>query len=73
MFRPCFGVQVAYLQSNVSGDGLLAWHDAKTAGAAQTLSKELEQIQRTIDEREKSRPWPYRVGRPRHVSNSINA
>ncbi len=68
--RATYGFSIQY---NVLGDGLLAWHDAKTVGAAEALLKELEQIQHTIDEREKSRPWPYRVGRPRHVSNSINA
>lgn len=68
--RATYGFSIQY---NVLGDGLLAWHDARTVGAARTLLEELAQAQAMIDAREAARPWPYRISAPGRVSNSINA
>ena len=68
--RATYGFSIQY---NVLGDGLLRWHDERTLAAARAFLAALASIQRTIDEREAARPWPYRIAHPTRVSNSINA
>ena len=68
--RATYGFSIQY---NVLGDDLLAWHCSRTVTVARAFLAELKRIGQVIASGEAPRPWPYRIGHPSRVSNSINA
>lgn len=68
--RATYGFSMQY---NTLGDGLLAWHPARTRPAAARLLDDLASVRAAIEAREAARPWPYVIARPDRVSNSIHA